>query len=401
MFDTLYIGTSGLIGYSKGLRVVSNNLSNVNTPGYKGAQLQFANFFYQGGSSHGTRNGGGSNYGASFGTGLTTLETDINFRGGTVQSTGNPLDLVIEGAGFFVVRDEKNPQQMYTRYATLALNADNKLVTRNGGLFVQGYDKAGNLGDISLADLTFSAPKATTTVTVSGNLKSDATEPITTEAFKIVDSNGTEHSLKLKLTKGNVPVADTWTVTLLDGTTEGSSGVLQFANGAVTSNTAKFTLPYTPAGGAQMLLQFDFSGKVTYLASSQGLTTKGDGHIAGALDLQNIKVDEEGKLNLTYSNDQKQSGPAIALAQPMQDSDMVQLGGGLFAMKEGKSPVISYAKTLGAGSFKSNSIEGSNVDLAQEFSNLIVMQRGYQASSRVVSTVNEMIQELFDMKGRN
>src|SRR6478609_2117952 len=113
MLDSIYIGMSGLTGYEKGLRVIGNNLTNMNTPGFKGSQMQFADLFYQGSAGGGQSLSGGGSSGNQLGTGLNTLATMINFKAGETQQTGNDLDLAINGDGYFVLRD--GSEQRYTR----------------------------------------------------------------------------------------------------------------------------------------------------------------------------------------------------------------------------------------------------------------------------------------------
>ena len=103
MFDTINIGTSGLLVHAKGLRLVGNNLANVNTPGFKSAQLQFAELFDQQG---GTPQQSGASHSEGLGTGLTSIGSQINFKAGLDQSTGNPLDLNIDGNGFYAIKRE-------------------------------------------------------------------------------------------------------------------------------------------------------------------------------------------------------------------------------------------------------------------------------------------------------
>ena len=125
--------------------------------------------------------------------------------------------------------------------------------------------------------------------------------------------------------------------------------------------------------------------------------TKQDDHVAGALT--DVTFDDEGFISAKYSNGQTVKGARLALASFDSEVNIEQAGSNEFISNNPAAVHYGYAKTKSFGSLQTNVVEGSNVDMAQEFSNLIVMQRGYQASSHVVSVANDMIQELFDMKG--
>jgi flagellar hook protein FlgE len=403
MFDTIFIGTSGLVGFSKGLRVIGNNLTNVNTPGFKGSQAVFADYFYSGSASHQQNFSAGSNNSPTqLGTGLNTLATEINFRAGNLQSTGNDLDIAVNGNGYFVLKN--GDKQEFSRAGQFAFS-NGFLVSRTSGLNVQGLDSSGQLTNISLDGLQTSPAKATSVVTFNGNLPSDTGVGVNVvvNAIPVIDAVGGLHPVSLTFAKNVAPPIDTWTVTISDGTGVVGSGTLQFSNGAVVPSTAKISFAYAPAGVAPLSVEVDFSANVTSGATNGAPSTLAfasqDGYGTGSLT--GVTFDADGKLQATYSNAQTVTGVSLALARFDSDQDLRQLGGNLFETSDVNGEHIGFANTQSFGSFTSGVVEGSNVDLAQEFSNLIVMQRGYQASSYVVSTANQMIQELFDMKGRN
>lgn len=391
MLDTIYIGTSGLTSYSEGLRTVSNNLTNVNTPGYKGANLQFANMFSQqsglGGSTGGSSPSGG---------GLQALATAINFKQGDFQQTGNALDVAIDGKGFFVLSD--NGQTRYTRDGQFQFDTDGFLTSRVDGSHVQSLSDKGQLADIKLSSIQNNAPKATTTVTFAGNLASDATN-FTLSGVNVIDAVGGQHNLTLAFANNS----GTWTVSVTDGSTAVGSGTIQFSSGQPVSGKNSFSLTYSPSGVASIPLKFDFSTNATSVASTDGSgtstlsMTKQDDHVAGALT--DVTFDDEGFISAKYSNGQTVKGARLALASFDSEVNIEQAGSNEFISNNPAAVHYGYAKTKSFGSLQTSVVEGSNVDMAQEFSNLIVMQRGYQASSHVVSVANDMIQELFDMKG--
>jgi flagellar hook protein FlgE len=391
VLDTIYIGTSGLTSYSEGLRTVSNNLTNVNTPGYKGTQLQFADVF----SQQSGLGSGGSNGASASGNGLQTLATSINFKQGDFQQTSNALDAAIDGLGFFVLHDNNNGQIRYTRDGQFQFDANGYLTSRVDGARVQALTDKNQLADITLSSIQSNAPKATGTVTLTGNLASDGTT-FTLNGVTVIDAVGGQHTLTLTFTNAS----GVWTVSVADGSTTVGTGTIQFSSGAIVSGKDSVSVTYSPAGVPSIPLKFDFSSGVTSFANSGTSTlsvSKQDGHVAGTLT--NVTFNDEGFLSTTYSNGQTDKSIRLALASVDSEVNIAQAGANEFLSNNPTAVHYGYAKTKSFGSIKASVVEGSNVDMAQEFSNLIVMQRGYQASSHVVSTANDMIQELFDMKG--
>ena len=401
MFDSIYIGMSGLEGFSKGLKVISNNVANLNTPGFKSSNLQFTDAYYQQGTLSGSQSG---NPAPQYGTGLNTLTSTVNFQTGELRQTGNPLDVNISGEGFLVVQDKDSQEQHYTRDGQLQFDKDGNLVSRTSGKYVLGYaaDAQGSaLSRISLNGLRSNPAKATATVKFSGNLSS-GTDESTVDGVKLIDALGGEHTVSLKFKKKGDSAPNAWTVTVSEGTTTVGSGDISFTDGKPNAAANSVSITYTPTGGAPAFpVKLDFSGDVTSFASGN-LTSLAvnsqDGYAAGAIS--KAEFDAEGKLSLTYTNGQTAKGNQLALAFFDSKQSLTEAGGGEFASSDAQAARLGRPGSTGFGSIGSNQLELSNVDLSSEFSNLIVMQRGYQASSRIVSTANDMLQELFDMKGR-
>lgn len=393
MFETIFIGTSGLLNHSKGLRVVGNNLANVNTPGFKSAQLQFANLFDQGG---GGNHAAEASAASGHGSGVSSLGARVSFRAGLDQTTGNPLDLNINGNGFFAIR--RDGGILYTRSGDFRFNSDGILVN-SAGDHVLGLGSGGVLEDVTLDSLSRSLPKATSTVKFRDNLSSTiGTPPVDAilAGITVLDAGGIDHPIKLtfkNLGSGEytVTVTDTAGATL-------STASLKFASGFPTAATSLHTFSYAPAGVAAFNVTLDFSTGVTSLVTSTTLgVLSQDGYAAGVKTDQTIGAD--GIVTAHYSNGQSAAGPRLALANFRSDDDLVQGAGSTFSLSDNGKVQYGYADTADFGKLVAGHREGSNVDLAEEFSNLILMQRGYQASSHVISTANDMIQQLFDMKG--
>ncbi len=393
MFDTLMIGTSGLLGNAKGLKIVGNNLANVNTPGFKGSSLQFADLFEQG--SAGGRQAAGQ--GGPAGIGVNTLGARLDFKPGTDQSTGNALDQSINGNGLFVI--SRNGQLLYTRAGDFQFNARNVL-TNGAGDHVQALEAGGKLSDVTLDSLARSAPKASATIKLRGNLTSTvAVPPVDTvvSGVSIIDPNGVTHMVALTFKDGG---DGSYKVSVNEATASGAllgGGTIKYAAGAAVAGANTIELKYTASGVPAFPVTLDFSDSASGQTPSTLAVASQDGYVAGVRTDQSI--DADGTISVRYSNGQTAKGPRLALAQFSTEGDLAQVGGGAFARSADATVQYGYAGAESFGTLVAGHREGSNVDLAEEFSNLILMQRGYQASSHVISTANDMIQELFDMKG--
>lgn len=393
MLESIFVGMSGLMGYSRGLRVIANNTANLNTPGFKGSALQFADMFYSGGGASGSGFARGQ-----IGYGLNTYSTTLNFRPGEIRQTGNALDLAVDGQGLFVLRDASG-QTRYSRDGQFQFDSNGILTSRGDASKVMGVDANGKLVEISLSGLRTNAARATVAVGFNGNLSSTATEQIV-GGVRIFDGSGGAHELSLTFTNDSEAAAGGWKVAVMDGATAVGTGTIVFADGRPVAGKSKFSLPYKPAGQAATSIELDFSSDVTSFASGDLSTlamAKQDGYGAGGLT--EVAFDETGALRLTYANGQKVLGAKVALARFDSLDAVAAVGDNAFAaLDEGAWHVGPPGDAFGA--IRSGSIEISNVDLSQQFSDLVIMQRGYQASSQIVATANDMLQELFAMKGK-
>jgi flagellar hook protein FlgE len=390
MLGSIHIGVTGLMGYQQGLRVIANNTANLNTPGYKSSTLQFADLFYARGSS-GDRND------MQLGHGLDTRGTRLNFRAGDLRQTGNEFDLALDGEGLFVLRDAQG-QTRYTRAGQFDFGADGVFANRSDGSKVMGIDPGGKLVEISVSGLRVSPGKATATGTVTGNLSSTLPEH-TVGSVKVFDALGQEHLLSLKFTNTDAQNAGSWKVELFDGAALVGTSEMVFVDGRPTAATGKLTFSYAPAGRGAQQLVLNFGADVTSFASGSLSTlamTSQDGYAPGGLS--QVTFDATGTLVASYGNGQTVKGARLALARFSTPDAVLSLGGNLFAQADGLAWEPGVAGEAGFGAVRAGMLEGSNVDLSREFSDLVVMQRGYQASSQVISTANDMLQELFGMK---
>lgn len=393
MFDTLLIGTSGLLANAKALRVVSNNLANVNTPGFKGATLQFSSLFQQNGGQASSAGSGSTSAGMGYGVG--TLGARVNFSAGTDQTTNNPLDVAINGNGFYVLK--RDGEVLYTRAGDFRFDSAGLLVN-GAGDHVQGLGANGQLADISIINLGRSLPKATSTVSISGNLTTaNPTVNSALNGVSIIDESGESRPVNLSFKNDG---GNSYTVTVSD--TAGAvlgTGTLKFAGAAPLADFNSVTFAYVPPGGSAMTVKLDFALNVTNLAGATDLkVVSQDGYAPGTRTDQVIGSD--GVLTIKYSNGKTAVGARLAMASFDDKTELDPVSGSNFTLRDGGTVAYGFAQTGTFGSLVSGHREGSNVDLAEEFSNLIITQRGYQAASHVISTANDMIQQLFDMKGR-
>ena len=406
MLDSILIGLSGMEGFSKGLKVISNNVANLNTAGFKSSTMQFSDAYYQ-------ESGAGfdpvTGESTSFGSGLATSSSVIDFQAGELQSSSNPLDTAINGDGYFVFQDKDGNAQAYTRDGQFEFDKDGVLVSATTGKYVMGYAASGaqDLTKITLDGLRSNAAKATSTVKFSGNLNSTPASGATVAETKIDsmvidDALGGQHTLKVDIVNDGTNAPNSWTVTVSDATgTAIGNGTIGFIGGSPDPSADTVSIDYTPTGGTAMTLKLDFSSNVTsYVGdnlSSLSIASQ-DGYGPGSIS--GLSFDSDGKLSLAYSNGQTAKGAQLALAHFDSNLELKQESGGQFQTDDPGNVHLGRAGSNGLGSIESGEIESSNVDLSNEFSNLIVMQRGYQASSNVISTADQMLQQLFDLHGR-
>jgi len=396
MIDSILIGMSGLDSFSEGLRVVSNNATNLNTPGFKGSSTQFGDLFFaddgvQAGRPH------------DIGYGVGTLGTTLNFKQGQLQSDGKPLDLGISGDGLFMLRDADGKLH-YTRAGQFHFDNDGILVDATGQQKVVSVDAQGAQGVFSMEGLRTNPPQATAHVVFQGNLDNTQTgssgkpNPATI-AMQVLDPSGQSHALTLTLTPDAV-VPNEWNLEVDDGTKKiATGGPLRFIGGHADPSTAKIPITYTPVGSDKFTFMLDFSGPDVTSDAGLGSLKVGssDGRASGALT--GTTFDETGTLVYSYSNGQTVKGSRLQLASFASTDAVTSVGSNEFDAKDARQWRTGTAGDDGFGTIQSGVVELSNVDLSQEFSDLVIMQRGYQASSRIVSTANDLIQELFDMKG--
>jgi len=385
MIDSIYVALTGLNGHQQGLRVISGNVANMNTPGFRGSTVMFKDLLSgDAGSGH-------------TGGGLDGSRAAFDLRPGETRQTGRDLDLTMDGPGFFVIEDETGARR-YTRNGSFEFDPAGTLVGRGTGFKVMARDEGGKLVAVELKGQRISRPKATTEVRMSGNLSSTDTDH-GIDSVLVYDALGGAHTLRLAFTSQSTTAPGQWSLRAFEGTTEIGTGTLRLDGGAVSAGTSTLTLPLAFGNAGTAAVKFVFGSEVTGFSSGTTSTLvvdKQDGYAPGAITA--LRFDADGVLKIGYSNGQSADGAKLVFAQIDDDRPLAALGNGLFAYGGPTAPMLRDAGD--DLRVTSQSLELSNVDLTQEFSALILMQRGYQASSQVLSTANEMLQELFDMKGK-
>ncbi len=422
MIRSMFTAISALNMHQKYLDVVSNNLANANTTGYKASRVLFQDQFSQmltPGSAPADPLGGTNP--TQIGLGVRLGYVSPNFTQGTMQSTGRNMDLGIQGDGFFIYG--KDAGRRYSREGSMSLDANGYLVDSASGLRTQGWLTGTNgidtnlpVGDIKInTDQTLA--KATANVNFGGNLSAaTATDGTGTVSVSMgaYDSLGklTTASVKFTRTAAN-PLVWNWAVVdpatgLPNAATGVGDGTITFdANGQLDTTVSPNPVVTTPvqipgsagsANGGQIALNLDFS-KLTMLNTTTSATvTSQDGLAAGTVSDVTI-APNDGKVSLVYSNGMVQEVGQVALARFTNPAGLVRSDGTAFmAGLNSGDPQIGAASTGGRGSIASGYLEASNVDMAQEFTNMILAQRGFQASSRVITTSDEILQELVNLK---
>jgi flagellar hook protein FlgE len=397
MLGSIYVGLSGLAAYSSGLKTISNNVGNLNSAGFKATAVNFTDMFSHGGggiafSEQGDPHGGGD--------GVRVRNPTVDFTQGDLRASTGDLDLAINGSGFFVLLNGENTY--YTRTSQFEVGADGFISQQNTQNHLAVLDGSGRAVAFNVDDKRTSPPLATQTITFSDNLSSTATE-FTVADQAVYDSRGGKHVWAIKFTKpsSSGPLNE-WTVTVTDETQRTlGTGTLKFIGNIVDPAASRLVIEDTPEGADPLSVTLDFSSGVTSFSAgttSSLRASKVDGHAVGALTT--VTVDENGKVKLNYSNGESDTPVAVALADFRNAQELERSGDGLFEFHGTSERRLLASGVEGMGKIVSRQIEASNVDLSAQFGDLILIQRGYQASSQVVSVANDMIQQLFGIRGQ-
>ncbi|MCP5411606.1 MAG: flagellar hook protein FlgE [Alphaproteobacteria bacterium] len=426
LFGSLNIGVAGLAANSAALSATSSNIANVNTVGYKEATSNFSTFLNS------------SGLGTTASAGVTAvIGQDVTTQGLPITTTSS-TDLSIAGNGFFVVSPTTNsPVQEYTRAGSFKPDANGYLVN-SAGLYLRGWalDSQGNIptntGDLSLINVSSVSGKAEATqnLGLQANLQSSATvvptytagemasgtvTPDFQRTINVYDSQGGSQPLTFSFVK---TAANTWgyevtyagTPANVGGTSPLYSGTMQFnsdgslANADTSASPATgsiaLTIPWAGTTGLASqtinisLGTVDGTGGVTQYDSTSTLNAStADGKPFGTVT--GVNVSKDGTLTAQFSNGLTQDIYRIPVATFANPNGLSQVSGNAYiANKSSGAADINVADSGSAGGIASQSLEGSTVDLANEFTNLITTQRAYSASARIITTADQMLQQL-------
>ncbi|HEY0959834.1 MAG TPA: flagellar hook-basal body complex protein [Novosphingobium sp.] len=397
MLGAIYVGLSGLTAYSSGLKTISNNVGNLNSTGFKATNVTFTDLFSHGNTGLAFSEGTDSE---NSGNGVRVGKASIDFSQGDLRASNGDLDLGINGSGFFVLLNGE--KTFYTRTGQFEVDKDGFISQQNTENRLGMLDAAGRVVPYNIAGKRTSAPDVTKTITFADNLSSTATEH-TISDIAIYDSRGGKQVWTIKFTKSTAQSSNNeWTVTVTNSTQRTvAEKTLKFIGNVIDPSSAKMVIEAQPAGANPLSVTLDFSGGVTSFSGGTTSTlraSKVDGHGVG--QLTTVTVNEDGKVKLSYSNGQTETDAQVALADFRDPQELEKAGDGLFAFHGKGERRILASGVDGVGKIVSKQIEASNVDLSAQFGDLILIQRGFQASSQVVSVANDMIQQLFGIRGQ-
>jgi flagellar hook protein FlgE len=414
MLASFSTALSALIADETAINVVGNNLANLNTPGFKDTVVSFADLVTQslGAGSGETQVGGG----------VATPITLNQFSQGAIQSTNGPLDAAIQGNGFFIVNGPNGATE-YTRGGNFQVNSNGTLETSTGNA-VQGWTAApdgtlntnGPISSITVPTGTLTAPVATTTSSVSLNLNSTATAATGSFSTSVTayDSLGNSHVITYTFTptgtpnqwnySASIPAADATTVTPATGTlTFDTNGNLIsplptdpqpiIAATGMTDGASDLTITWNLYNGASgttpTITQF------AQTSATNAVTQNG----AASANLSSVSLGNGGQVIALYDNGQQVVVGQMAMASIRNPDSLIGAGNNNYlASGTTALPAIGVPGTGGRGAVLGQSVEGSTVDMATEFTNLIVFQRSYEANAHVVTTVDQMSQDTINLK---
>ena len=423
MFNSFTTALTGLTAAELGVDVVGNNLANLNTTGFKASTVAFADIVAQ---SLGL---GTSQTSAGLGAQATAIQ---DFTQGAIQTTNGAFDAAIQGDGFFIVRDPSGLVN-YTRAGNFEVDANGNLVTQSGQN-VQGWvanngvlDTNTAISNIVIPSGALRQPTATTNMSVNMNLDASAVvgspQGSFSTAVQVVDSLGTTHVLTLNFSK---TAANTWSynVTIpgedVTGGTAGTPFPISGATGSLTfNNSGNLITPAPPPPATNGIVPVDITGltdgaadlKINwnlysplgqaditqYAQPSATASNNQDGLVAA--ELVHVTMTNGGQIIAQFSNGQQTTIAQIALASISNPDTLVSEGQNNFQTGPGTAPpAIGVPQTGGRGQVLGGSLESSTVDIATEFTRLIVMQRSYEANGKVITTTDSLTQDTINLK---
>jgi len=414
MFTSLSTALSALSATSTAIDVVGNNLANLDTLGFKASDVSFHDLLTQ------TMGSGTGQSQIGFGVGSPT--TQFDFSQGALQTTSGALDVAIQGDGFFVVQTAAGATQ-YTRAGNFQINSQGLLTTATGDN-VQGWTLTNGvlntnapISNIGVPASSSAAPVPSTSFSLDMNLNAAAAAGSTDATFstsvQVYDSLGNAHSVTATFTKDpttlgqwnyslSVPDADVTNppATPLTGSiTFDSKGNL--ATPAATDPAPQFQIQGLADGASDLSLSWNlYNGttpRITQFAQASAVSAVSQDGSAAA-QLVSVGLSDGGQILAKYSNGQQAEIGQLAMATVRNPQSLIAAGDNNYGVSTLTSlPAVGIPGTGGRGSVTAGAIESSNVDIAREFTNLIVFQRAYQANAKVVTTVDQLSQATINL----
>jgi flagellar hook protein FlgE len=413
MFTSFSTALSALGALSTAVDVVGNNLANLNTPGFKASLVSFHDLVTQ------SLGAGLGETQVGFGVGRPV--TLRHFAQGAIQSSPGPLDAAIQGDGFLVVRSNAGTL-LYTRGGNLQVDKSGHLLTATGER-VQGWTSIGGVVDTNLAigDIvvpvgSLKAPVPSTSFSFDLNLDASATAGPPPAQFstsiEVYDSLGASHVVTVSFVKNATAGQWDYSISIPDSDVSSPvtplTGSITFdSNGRLVTPTASgpfpaFTVTGLNSGAADLTLTWNlYNGTTPRLTqySQPSAVSANAQNGSPAAQLIRAGLDDGGRILAQYSDGQQIMVGQLAMAAIRNPESLIAAGNNNYLLSARTAlPAIGVPGTGGRGSILGGSVEFSTVDIAREFTNLIVLQRGYQANTRVVTTVDELSQETINLK---
>lgn len=410
MMRSMSLAISALRNHQVYMDVVASNISNVNTTGFKSSRISFQELLNQTlrGSSA-PRGGVGGLNPIQIGLGMALGGVDTLFTQGSLQDTGKQTDLAIQGDGFFAL--DNGDGLLYARDGNLDIGIDGSLLHLATGTRVMGWtaDAAGNIDTAQpLTDIKIpygqSMARATSSMHLQGNLDAEAAAgTAVTATASIYDSLGVMHDISLTFTKTGTANQWTWSASSTDATVSGitpAGTTISFNSDGSYSDTnpdASISLSFNNGATSPNVTTLELSNFTQLMGLSDINSTNQDGLPPGALTTFN--VGSTGEIVGVFSNGLNRKLGQLALAKFLNPGGLLKMGQSLFAPSANSGTAqIGIPGTDGRGQVSAGYLEMSNVELAQQFTSMIVAERGFQANSRVITTSDEMLQDLVNLK---
>ncbi len=416
--SAMYSGVSGLNTNAQAMTVIGNNLANTNTIGFKSSRTTFSDLLSS------TINGSGGS--SQVGRGVGVSKVDNMFSQGTFESTESGLDVAIEGDSFFMLKEEGDDTMYYSRAGAFRFDEEGYLINPEG-YRVQGreYDADGNLlpgdsTDIQVADTGLVAGTETSTMDLTQNLdaSADIIDQVATP-FAVADTDSYNYSSSMQVydSLGDEHIISTYFVKTADNTWQmyydapdagvtsaavemvfDGDGNLQSIGGvagATTVDIAAGTIDWANGAAVNPIITMTFN-TTQYNSESVVISQDQNGFASGSLT--GVTIDDEGNVTASYSNGEQTKVAAISLSRFNNPGGLELVGSNLFIGTEESGTARVGLPGAELGKVFTNSLEQSNVDMGAEFVRMITVQRGYQANSKIITTVDELLGELINLK---